>query len=61
MDIEFHYHITHLIAARAGFRGDDLRILAYSSQQTDDNDWPYKIKMGRSRLLGYADTWIRRP
>jgi hypothetical protein len=23
MKIEFHYYITHLIAARAGFRGDD--------------------------------------
>ena len=48
MDIEFHYYILHLIAARAGFRGDDLRILAYSSQHTDDNDQSYKIKMGRN-------------
>jgi len=48
MDIEFHYYILHLIAAKAGFRGDDLRVLAYSSQYTDDNDWPYKIKMGRN-------------
>ena len=47
MKIEFHYHITHLIAARAGFRGDDLRILAHASQLTDDNDTVYKIKEGR--------------
>jgi hypothetical protein len=47
MNIEFHYYITHLIAARAGFRGDDLRILAYVSQFTDDNDEVYKIKEGK--------------
>ena len=47
MKIEFHYYITHLIAARAGFRGNDLRILAHASQLTDDNDTVYKIKDGR--------------
>ncbi len=46
MKIEFHYYITHLIAARAGFRGDDLRILAYASQFTDDNDRAYWINKG---------------
>ena len=48
MDIEFHYYITHLIAARAGFRGDDLRTLAYASQYTDDNNYEYKIQKGRN-------------
>ena len=43
MKIEFHYYITHLIAARAGFRGNDLRILAYASQFTDDNDKVYVV------------------
>ena len=47
MKIEFHYYITHLIAARAGFRGDELRVLAHASQLTDDNDTVYKIKDGR--------------
>jgi hypothetical protein len=47
MKKEFHYYITHLIAARAGFRGDDLRILAHASQLTDDNDTVYKVKDGR--------------
>jgi hypothetical protein len=47
MKIEFHYYITHLVAARAGFRGDDLRILAHASQLTDDNDTVYKVKDGR--------------
>ena len=44
MNIEFHYYITYLIAARAGLRNDDLRVLAYSSQFTDDNKQGYKIK-----------------
>ncbi|MGD9872856.1 MAG: DUF6765 family protein [Kiritimatiellia bacterium] len=44
MKIEFHYYITYLIAARAGIRGDDLRILAHASQLTDDNDIVYRIK-----------------
>lgn len=44
MNIEFHYYITHLIAARAGLRNDDLRVLAYSSQFTDDNKLEYKVK-----------------
>lgn len=48
MDIEFHYYITHLIAAKAGFRGNDLSVLTYSSQFTDDNDREYKIRMGRN-------------
>ena len=48
MDLEFHYHIMHLIAAKAGFDGDDLRILTYSSQFTDDNDQAFKIRRGRN-------------
>lgn len=49
MNIEFHYYITHLIAARAGIRGGDaLRILAHASQLTDDNDTVYPIREGRT-------------
>ncbi len=47
MKIEFHYFVTHLIAARAGFRGDDLRVLTHASQLTDDNDTVFKVKHGR--------------
>jgi len=37
MDIEFHYHMTYLIAARAGFTPDEAAVIAYSSQYVDDN------------------------
>jgi hypothetical protein len=40
---EFHYYITWLIAARAGLPPQDARIVAYSSQYTDDNDSIFKI------------------
>jgi hypothetical protein len=43
MNTEFHYHITWLIAARAGLSPEDAQILAYSSQYTDDNDIICKI------------------
>ncbi len=48
MDIEFHYYITHLIALRAGFKKGDARIIAYSSQYTDDNDVPLRIEDGET-------------
>jgi hypothetical protein len=37
MDIEFHYHMTYIIARRAGFSPNDSYVIAYSSQYTDDN------------------------
>ncbi len=37
MDIEFHYYITYLIAARAGLPPADSLTLAWASQYTDDN------------------------
>jgi len=37
MDIEFHYHMTYLITAIAGFRPDEATIIASSCQYTDDN------------------------
>lgn len=45
MDIEFHYYITRLIAARAGFSAEDAGIVAWSSQYTDDNSTIYDIDM----------------
>ncbi len=44
MDIEFHYYMTYLIALKAGFRREDAYTIAYSSQFTDDNDYPYRIE-----------------
>jgi len=43
MDIEFHYYITYLIAARAGFSPEDALTLAHASQYVDDNNAPYTI------------------
>ena len=37
MDIEFHYYMTYLIAARAGFAPDEAAIIATASQEVDDN------------------------
>ncbi len=38
MDIEFHYYMTYLIAARAGFSPTEARVIATASQYVDDND-----------------------
>lgn len=46
MDIEFHYYITYLIAARAGFVPEDAETIAYASQYIDDNDMVYAINQG---------------
>jgi hypothetical protein len=43
LNAEFHYDITWLIAARAGLSPDDARIVAWSSQYTDDNDRIFQI------------------
>jgi hypothetical protein len=43
MDIEFHYYMTFLIAAKAGFGQDDAYTIAYSSQYVDDNDMIFEI------------------
>mgnify|MGYP001094047897 CR=1 FL=1 len=43
MDREFHYYMTYIIALRAGFKVDDAYTIAYSSQYTDNNDYPYEI------------------
>ena len=43
MDIEFHYYMTYIIALRSGFKADDAYTIAYSSQYTDHNDYPYEI------------------
>ncbi len=37
MDVEFHYYITYLLAARAGFVPAEALKIAYSCQAVDDN------------------------
>lgn len=43
MDVEFHYYITYLIAARAGFSPEQAWLIAFSAQQVDDNCDEYEI------------------
>ena len=50
MDIEFHYYMTYLIAARAGFSPGEAAIVAQSAQEVDDNHIPFRvIKIKRDR------------
>lgn len=37
MDIEFHYYVIYLTAISTGFSNHEAEIIAYSSQQVDDN------------------------
>jgi hypothetical protein len=46
MDHEFHYYITYLIAARAGFAPPEAQTLAWASQYTDDNTAVFTIDRG---------------
>jgi hypothetical protein len=43
MDIEFHYHITFILARKSGFSAKDAYVIAYSSQYTDDNTYHYYV------------------
>lgn len=43
MDIEFHYYMTYLIAARAGFTPGDAVIVAQAAQEVDDNHLPMRV------------------
>jgi hypothetical protein len=46
VEIEFHYYITYLIAARAGFTPAEATILAHSAQAIDDNHVPISVSAG---------------
>lgn len=46
MDIEFHYYMTYLVAAKAGFKPEDVSTLAYASQYVDDNDVRLEVDKG---------------
>lgn len=43
MDIEFHYFMTYLIAARAGYLPAEATIVAHAAQSVDDNHIPVQI------------------
>ena len=47
MDIEFHYYMTYLIAAKAGLDTNGTRVLAHSSQFIDDNDIVFEVDRGK--------------
>lgn len=61
MDIEFHYYITHLIAARAGVRNEALRIIPHACQLTDDNDTVYAVRDGRRGIYRNRISQTLRP
>lgn len=44
MDIEFHYYMTYLIAARAGYSPADATIIAHAAQSVDDNHIPVVVR-----------------
>ena len=43
MDIEFHYYMTYLIAARAGFSPAEAGTIAQAAQEVDDNHIPIAV------------------
>jgi hypothetical protein len=46
MEIEFHYYMTYLIAARAGYAPAEAAIIAQSAQEIDDNHIPIRVSAG---------------
>jgi hypothetical protein len=44
VDIEFHYYMTYLIAARAGYSPADATIIAHAAQSVDDNHIPVVVR-----------------
>ena len=46
MDKEFHYYLTYLTAARAGFSYNDALTIAQACQAVDDNHTSYEINPG---------------
>jgi len=52
MNHEFHYYLTYLIAARAGFSPSEAQTLAWASQYTDDNSTVFTIDRGLAGEYG---------
>ena len=48
MNTEFHYYMTYLIAAKAGFDSNEAETIAYASQYVDDNDMIFEIDKDKS-------------
>ena len=53
MDIEFHYYMTYLIAAKAGFGAKDALTIATACYYVDDNDMVLQIDQGMAS--GYSN------
>jgi len=43
MNIEFHYHITYILARKSGFDTETASTIAYASQYTDDNNEQFQV------------------
>jgi hypothetical protein len=54
MDIEFHYYMTYLIAARAGFEPEHAEIIAHAAQSVDDNHLRYRVRSPDGEYLNYV-------
>ena len=46
MDVEFHYFVTYLVAARAGFDPASARTFAHACQEVDENDTVFEVDAG---------------
>lgn len=60
MDVEFHYYVTYLIAARAGFSPKDALTIAHASQYVDDNDVVIEVDKGKpeTRFRNYVSQTV---
>ncbi|MDZ5762788.1 hypothetical protein Cyrtocomes_01183 [Candidatus Cyrtobacter comes] len=56
MDLEFHYHITYLLAMGGGFNKDDAYKIAYSSQYIDDNQANILVKDDQNNIYKNIQT-----
>jgi len=43
VDAEFHYYMTYLIAAKAGYLPQEALVIAHASQYVDDNDMIFHV------------------
>lgn len=55
MDIEFHYWMTGLIAARAGFTSEEAQTIAYASEFVDENDVSITVKDRSGKKSDYGN------
>ena len=57
MQKDFHYYVIYALAKEAGYSDNDAYIIAYASQNVDDNtDREYTISDGHSEFyVGFPD------